>query len=114
MTLLEATRLAIDLTGDLQSAFTADDIPSCEEILVRRADAMGRFEDAHRESSDAERMDCRELIVELKRRDTVLQETAAEAFAAVQEEMRRQFGVSSPPQGSYGEQPVLSGSGNLA
>ena len=102
MTLSEATRAAVALTRELHAALEAGDLPRCEALLVRRAEAMVRFEDRHRAADAAARTEARAGILELQEADRRLQEEAAEAFAVAARDFQGQLGARPAEASAYG------------
>ncbi len=95
-----ACTTAISLTRELHDALACEDFSLCEALLVRRADAMVRFENRHRAADAAEQAACRDLLVELQRRDHDLQDKAAEVFALAGQAYHARMGAQ--PTRAYG------------
>ncbi len=97
---------ALDLTRQLRLALGQGDLNLCRDLLDQRAEAMLRFETAHRVANSQEHAICSSYLRELFEEDRILQNITMEKFTETQNEMRSNLGASSRIHvGSYMTEP---------
>jgi hypothetical protein len=97
---------ALDLTQQLRVALELDDLDQCRDLLDLRAEAMLRFETAHRVANSQEQAICSSYLRELFEEDRLLQNTTRDKFTETQGAMRSTLGTSSRAHsGSYYSEP---------
>lgn len=95
MNLLQTIKTASELTVLLKANLETDDQRAWEEILGRRAEAMERLDEAHRNASAEERFSCREQLLDLKREDELLREKSDYVLGMLALEIRESMGRPS-------------------
>ncbi len=105
--MLKSTILeALDLTQKLHQALSEDNLDLCRDLLDLRAEAMLRFENAHRMANSQEQAICSSYLRNLFEEDRLLQNTTKDKFSVTQRAVRNNLGSASKVHsGSYYVEP---------
>ena len=95
MELLKTIRTASELTGQLIANLESSDQDIWEEILGRRAEAMDKLEEIHRNASDRERESCHKELKQLHRDDELLRAKSDYVLGMLALEIRERMGMPS-------------------
>ena len=95
MELLKIIQTASELTGQLHAHLDSSDQDTRDDILGRRAEAMDKLEEIHRNASDMERESCRRELKQLHREDELLREKSDYILGMLALEIRERLGKSS-------------------
>ncbi|MCP4293688.1 MAG: hypothetical protein GY780_17815 [bacterium] len=109
MNLNQAIQSALDQTGRLEAALSLGELELCKDLLVLRGETMMVFQQMHQISTQEEKLQCQDLLIELKKSDQVLMTNFNAQLENSAVELRKaNTSGSGTPVGSYKNQAAPS------